>query len=212
MNVSSLAETVRIPMGGRLWLEADLTMPRAARGLVLFAHGSSSGRHSPRTQFVASTLHELRFATLLADLLTGEEDPFDIALLTHRVVELIDWAVIDLEPAPAIGLFSASTGAAAALDAAALRPKRVRAVVSRGGRPDLASRLSDVEAPALLIAGGNDRMVVELNEIAATRLTCENELEIIPGATHLFEEEGALRLVAEMAAHWFERHLASRPD
>jgi putative phosphoribosyl transferase len=200
-------------------LDADLTVPEGARGVVLFAHGSGSSRHSPRNRMVAGHLHDHRFATLLADLLTpGEEQEdattaalrFDIPLLAARMVALIDWTQTS-EPVhhQPIGLFGASTGAAAALVAAAERPEQVRAVVSRGGRPDLAGeQLRDVRAPTLFIVGERDRQVIELNERAAAELAAPHRTHIVPGATHLFEEPGALLEVADRATQWFTTHLA----
>jgi len=198
---------------------ADLLVPERAAGVVLFAHGSGSSRHSPRNKFVAAQLREARLATLLIDLLTPQEDEvvrtrFDIALLTERLAE----AARSLAREPQtkglpLGLFGASTGAAAALEVAAAMPEAIRAVVSRGGRPDLASRaaLSRVKAPTLLIVGGDDTGVIELNEQAYAALGCDKRLEIVPGATHLFEEPGKLEAVARLAAQWFTRHLAGAP-
>jgi putative phosphoribosyl transferase len=195
---------------------ADLLVPPGAQGVVLFAHGSGSSRHSPRNKYVAAQLREARLATLLIDLLTPEEDEvyrtrFDIGLLTERLAE----AARGLAREPQtkglpIGLFGASTGAAAALEVAAEMPDAIRAVVSRGGRPDLASRaaLAKVKAPTLLVVGGDDFGVIELNERAYAALACEKRLEIVPGATHLFEEPGKLEAVARLAAQWFTRHLA----
>ncbi len=201
---------VSIAAGGAT-LHATFTEPDSARGVIVFAHGSGSGRHSPRNQFVARALNAAGFATLLADLLTAEEDRidartrayrFDIGLLATRVVALIDWVSGDA------GLFGASTGAAAALIAAADRPEVVRAVVSRGGRPDLAgAALSNVKAPTLLIVGGHDTQVIGLNEQALDEIRSEKRLDIVPGATHLFEEPAALERVAELAATWFTSHL-----
>jgi putative phosphoribosyl transferase len=198
---------------------ADLLVPQGAEGVVLFAHGSGSSRHSPRNKFVAAQLREARLATLLIDLLTPQEDEvyrtrFDIGLLTERLAQ----AARSLAREPQtqhlpVGLFGASTGAAAALEVAAAMPEAIRAVVSRGGRPDLASRaaLSRVRAPTLLIVGGDDTGVIELNEQAYAALGCEKRLEIVPGATHLFEESGKLEEVARLAAQWFTRHLAGAP-
>jgi pimeloyl-ACP methyl ester carboxylesterase len=185
---------------------------------VLFVHGSGSGRLSPRNQLVAAVLREHGIATLLFDLLTEVEERidlqtrhlrFDIDLLTRRVVQVLDWVRGEEELADLpVGLFGASTGAAAALVAAVRRPDVVAAVVSRGGRPDLAGDLlSEVKAPTLLIVGGADASVIELNREAYASLFCERRLEIVEGATHLFEEPGALEAVADMAAGWFERHL-----
>lgn len=192
-------------------------MPEHCRSLVLFVHGSGSGRHSPRNQLVAAVLREHGIATLLFDLLTEVEERidiqtrhlrFDIDLLTRRVVQVLDWVRGEEELADLpVGLFGASTGAAAALVAAVQRPDVVAAVVSRGGRPDLAGDLlPEVKAPTLLIVGGADTSVIELNREAYASLFCERRLEIIEGATHLFEEPGALEAVADMAAGWFERH------
>jgi len=195
---------------------ADLIIPQRAAGVVLFAHGSGSSRHSPRNQYVAKQLREARLGTLLIDLLTPEEDEtyrtrFDIGLLTQRLAD----AARSLAREPQtkdlpVGLFGASTGAAAALEVAAALPEAIRAVVSRGGRPDLASRaaLHKVKAPTLLIVGGDDTGVIELNEQAHAELGCEKRLEIVPGASHLFEEPGTLEEVARLAAEWFTRHLA----
>jgi putative phosphoribosyl transferase len=196
---------------------ADLIVPQGATGVVLFAHGSGSSRHSPRNKYVAAQLREAGLATLLIDLLTPEEDEvyrtrFDIALLTERLGD----AARSLAREPRtkelpVGLFGASTGAAAALEVAAAMPEAIRAVVSRGGRPDLASHaaLHKVKAPTLLIVGGDDTGVIELNEQAYAELGCEKHLAIVPGATHLFEERGKLEEVARLAADWFTRHLAA---
>ena len=188
----------------------DLTVPADAVGVVVFAHGSGSSRHSPRNIAVARTLQDYRFATVLFDLLApGEDDRrFDIDLLSERLLQVVD-QIGGEEPTAdlPVGLFGASTGAAAALRTAAARPG-VRAVVSRGGRPDLAGdALSQVTSPTLLIVGGKDPEVQRLNEEASQRLTGPNEVRIVPGATHLFEEPGALESVAEMAATWFTTHL-----
>jgi putative phosphoribosyl transferase len=210
---------IRIPLGGGIRLHADLAVPPDAKGLVLFAHGSGSSRRSPRNRYVAFELNARQIATVLADLLTEEEEQidartrelrFDIPLLTKRMVQLIDWAVT-YEPVGTlpVGLFGASTGAAAALDAAAERPTIVDAVVSRGGRPDLARQLRVVRAPTLLIVGGNDTDVLEMNSIALKKLTCAKEIAVIPGATHLFDEPGALEAVASTAGAWFRRYLIS---
>lgn len=209
--------TIRIPIGGRIWLNADIATPADAKGLVLFAHGSGSGRLSPRNRYVAAELNLLQMATVLADLLTDEEEKFDqrrgtlrfdIPLLTDRFVRMVEWArTYDLVGTLPIGVFGASTGSAAALDAAALRPDIVRAVVSRGGRPDLATHLAEVKAPTLLIVGGNDTTVLDLNTEASRLLQCPKELEVIPGATHLFEEPGTLEAVASAAGAWFQKYL-----
>jgi len=194
----------------------ELLVPPAAQGIVLFAHGSGSSRLSPRNTFVAQSLNGRRLATLLFDLLTEAEDRdyarrFDIALLTRRLVAVTDWVTQQAAlRSLAIGCFGASTGAAAALQTAALRPQQVRAVVSRGGRPDLAdAMLPVVRAPTLLIVGGEDHEVILLNRQAHARLSCIKALEIVPGATHLFEEPGTLEQVAELAGDWFARHLAA---
>jgi putative phosphoribosyl transferase len=205
---------VSIP-AGTASLEGELVVPAGARGIVLFAHGSGSGRKSPRNTFVAERLQRRGLATLLMDLLTEEEDlvrdnRFDIDLLTRRLEAATRWVGgrRDVGELP-IGYFGASTGAACALRAAADLEHRVGAVVSRGGRPDLADEaLALVRAPTLLIVGGADDVVIELNRDALARLTCEKEMEIVPGATHLFEEAGALEQVAELAGAWFEAHLA----
>jgi dienelactone hydrolase len=209
---------VSIPADG-VSLDADLMVPDNARGVVLFAHGSGSSRHSPRNRMVAGLLQEHGLATVLADLLTPGEAAqdaatgllrFDIDLLGRRTVALVDW-VATVEPVRGqpVGLFGASTGAAAALVAAADRPVAVRAVVSRGGRPDLAGdALPRVRAPTLLIVGERDRPVVVLNEQAAATLTAPHRMVVVPGATHLFEEPGALAEVADHAAEWFTIHLS----
>ena len=187
----------------------------------MFAHGSGSSRHSPRNRQVASELQQASLATLLMDLLTQEEDAvdlrtaelrFDIALLARRLVAAIEWAAADSElKVLPIGCFGASTGAAAALIAAAELPNHVSAVVSRGGRPDLAgAALARVEAPTLLIVGGADPVVLQLNREALGEVRCEKELAIVPGATHLFEEPGALERVSTLARRWFEKHLRRR--
>jgi putative phosphoribosyl transferase len=219
-------ELVDVPVGD-LALMGILAYPPHARGIVVFAHGSGSGRLSPRNRAVADALARSRFATLLVDLLTPEEEArdlltarlrFDIRLLADRVVGAIDWLAVDasvgdLPPSLGklpVGCFGSSTGAAAALIAAAERPERVAAVVSRGGRPDLAGdALARVTAPTLLIVGGNDTDVLRLNRRAQRALAGESRLEIVPGAGHLFEEPGALERVTELARDWFERHLAS---
>jgi putative phosphoribosyl transferase len=204
---------------GAVRLEGDLAAPAGARGIVLFAHGSGSSRHSPRNRFVAEVLQSAGLATLLLDLLTGDEEAvdlrtahlrFDIGRLAERLVAATDWlgqqeTTRDLR----IGYFGASTGGGAALVAAAERPQVVGAVVSRGGRPDLAGEaLSRVRAPTLLIVGGRDHPVIRMNEEALAELRCDKRLEIVPGATHLFEEPGALERVAELAGTWFGMHLA----
>lgn len=194
---------------------ADLIVPQRATGVVLFAHGSGSSRHSPRNKFVAAQLRGARLGTLLIDLLTPAEDEvtrtrFDIGLLSSRLAAAA--RSLGREPQTKnlpVGLFGASTGAAAALEVAAAMPEAIRAVVSRGGRPDLASHaaLRTVKAPTLLIVGGDDAGVIELNQQAYAELGCVKHLAIVPGATHLFEEPGTLEEVARLAAEWFTRHL-----
>ncbi|SDG65886.1 putative phosphoribosyl transferase [Sinosporangium album] len=205
-------EEVRVDVGG-ISLPGHVVVPPQAEGVVAFVHGSGSSRHSPRNRQVADELNEAGLATLLFDLLTLEEEldrnnVFDIELLAERLVGVTAWleAQDDLAGFP-IGYFGASTGAAAALWAAGVAGVDVRAIVSRGGRPDLASgRLGAVRAPTLLIVGGYDEVVLDLNLAAQRELRCENELRIVPEATHLFEEPGALRMVAEFARDWFTSH------
>lgn len=210
---------VRIPVGAAA-VDADLTIPADARGLVIFAHGSGSSRHSGRNRQVAEALHLSAMGTLLLDLLTPPEEEvdrltaqhrFDIPLLARRLVVAVDWAGHDARTAALpVGLFGASTGAAAALVAAAERAGAVRAVVSRGGRPDLAGvALPRVEAPTLLIVGSRDTEVLALNRQAASHLRCEHDIAIVAGATHLFEEPGTLTEVSTLAARWLARHLSS---
>ena len=210
---------VRVPAGQAV-LEGALAIPSGAEGVVLFAHGSGSSRHSPRNKYVADVLQRSRLATLLLDLLTPEEEAvdlrtrhlrFDIDLLAQRLVSTTDWLArernIDNLP---IGYFGASTGGGAALVAAAQRPEAVSAVVSRGGRPDLAGdALPRVRAPTLLIVGADDAPVIGMNEDAMARMRSEVRLEIVEGATHLFEEPGALEKVARLARDWFVHYLAS---
>jgi putative phosphoribosyl transferase len=205
-------------------LQGELTVPGQAAGIVAFAHGSGSGRHSPRNRRVAETLNEAGISTLLLDLLTAREEQrdrltgeyrFDIDLLAVRLVATVDW--VRHNPTTArlpLGLFGASTGAAAALVAAAVRPEEIAAVVSRGGRPDLAGpALPAVKAPTLLLVGGADEQVLELNRRALELLQTEKRLVVIPGATHLFEEPGALEEVARLATEWFLDHfLEERGD
>jgi len=199
-------------------LEGELAIPRGAGGVVVFAHGSGSSRHSPRNQFVARVIRESGNGTLLFDLLTTDEEIednvtrrlcFDIGLLADRLVEVTSWLV--QQPAArdlGIGYFGSSTGGGAALVAAAAVGPRIDAVVSRDGRPDLAGdALRRVQAPTLLIVGGYDHVVIGLNEEALAEMRCEKELKIVPGATHLFEEPGALESVARSAANWFRQHL-----
>jgi putative phosphoribosyl transferase len=203
---------------GTAELVGDLVVPAGAAGVVLFAHGSGSSRHSPRNRLVAGALRRVGLATLLLDLLTLAEEErdrvtaelrFDVVLLAERLIAATD--LLLAEPATAslpVGLFGASTGAGAALIAAAERPETVAAVVSRGGRPDLAGdHLARVRAPTLLIVGGRDQLVLELNRQAQARLAAPSRLEVVPGATHLFEEPGALEQVARLAAAWFTEHL-----
>ncbi|HST42543.1 MAG TPA: phosphoribosyltransferase family protein [Conexibacter sp.] len=211
-----LRRHVRIPLPGNKEIVGDLTVPETASGIVVFAHGSGSSRHSPRNRAVAGALASAGFGTLLIDLLTNDEERwrmnvFDIGLLVQRLAAATDWVGAQAELSRlALGYFGASTGAAAALAAAADRGDQVRAVVSRGGRPDLAGpRLRDVRAPTLLIVGGEDDVVIQLNRDALAQLRCEAHLEIIPGATHLFEEPGALEHVARLAVAWFARHLTA---
>ena len=209
-----------IPLSG-VTLSADFMVPEDAKGLVLFAHGSGSSRHSPRNRHVADVLNRGQIGTILIDLLTSQEETvdlqsakfrFDIPRLGRRLIEITDW--IGGQPelkTLVLGYFGASTGAAAALVGAAQRPKVVKAVVSRGGRPDLAGlALSGVLAPTLFIVGGKDSAVLELNQSAMAQLpvTTERKLEIVPGATHLFEEPGTLDVVADLATNWFRKHLA----
>lgn len=199
-------------------LNGDLVLPEGSGGLVVFAHGSGSGRHSPRNRHVAERLQRDGLGTMLLDLLTESEEAadrhtghlrFDIGLLARRLTETVSWLEGQMElEATRIGYFGASTGAGAALIAAARQPDRIGAVVSRGGRPDLAGdALPQVRAPTLLIVGGRDATVIDLNRRAHEQLTGERRLEIVPGATHLFEEPGALDQVANLAADWFSTHL-----
>jgi putative phosphoribosyl transferase len=208
---------VRIP-AERATLDGNLTTVDHANGLVLFAHGSGSSRHSPRNQFVAQTLNKAGLVTLLFDLLTPDEESvdlytrehrFDIALLAERLIHASKWAKEQKQTRDlTIGYFGSSTGGGAALVAAAELPNEVGAVVSRGGRPDLAGdALPKVKAPTLLIVGGEDHAVVELNEQARAQMKCEVKIEIVPGATHLFEEPGSLEQVAKLASDWFVNHL-----
>lgn len=201
---------LQLDVGGAS-LAGDLTMPADVAGIVVFAHGSGSSRHSPRNMAVARVLQDYRLATLLFDLLAEEEAErrFDIGLLTRRLLHVLDALTRHETTADLpLGLFGASTGAAAALGAAATWPEEVGAVVSRGGRPDLAAEsLPRVTAPTLLIVGGRDPEVLRLNEQAAAKLGGPSEVRIVPGATHLFEEPGTLGAVAEMAASWFTTHL-----
>src|SRR6266446_1542273 len=224
MNASMLsggfvntASEIEIPARGAT-LEGNLTVPEGARGIVVFAHGSGSSRHSPRNRFVAQTLNNAGLATLLFDLLTPEEEAvdirtahfrFDIGLLAERLGSATDWIL--REPSARdlrIGYFGSSTGGGAALVAVVARPESVGAVVSRGGRPDLAGpALAKVKAPTLLIVGGEDDVVIDMNREAMAKMKCEVKLELVPGATHLFEEPGALESVAKLASEWFTRYL-----
>ncbi|VVE20475.1 dienelactone hydrolase family protein [Pandoraea terrigena] len=208
---------VSIPSGDVL-LEGILAVPARSRGVIAFAHGSGSSRFSRRNRAVAAVLQQAGLATLLFDLLTADESSrdvvtsvyrFDIPLLARRLTDAIDWlAALPATATLDVGLFGASTGAGAALIAAAARPARVRAVVSRGGRPDLAdAALPRVQAPTLLIVGALDTEVIELNETAARRLACEHRTILVPRATHLFEEPGTLEAVAHLAADWFSIHM-----
>jgi putative phosphoribosyl transferase len=219
--MNQVEQSMKIPVAG-VTLEADLAVPDRAAGLVVFAHGSGSGRHSSRNRYVARELQNAGLATALADLLTPDEERadaaggqyrFDIGRLSVRVIALTDWLLgHDACSGLGVGLFGASTGAAAALVAAAARPITVGAVVSRGGRPDLAGEfLRVVYQPTLLIVGGRDETVIELNRNAAQLLPGETRLDIVPGATHLFEEAGALEQVARLAQDWFLRHLTPLP-
>ena len=215
--MSTVQTAVRMPAAGVL-IDGDLRVPERAAGLVVFAHGSGSSRFSRRNRQVAESLEARGFATLLLDLLTPQEEAvdvrtrefrFDIERLGHRVVAAVDWVDTHLETSGLpVCCFGASTGAAAALIAAAERPDRVQAVVSRGGRPDLAGdALALVRAPTLLIVGGDDEPVIELNRDAMQRMTAVTRLAIVPGATHLFEEPGTLEEVCRLAAAWCAQHL-----
>jgi putative phosphoribosyl transferase len=206
---------------GPVTLEGNLGIPDSTRGIVLFAHGSGSGRHSPRNRYVAGALRETGLATLLVDLLTPEEEEvdlrtrrlrFDIGLLADRLAGATDWLAQEPDTQDLrVGYFGASTGAAAALVAAAKHLETVSAVVSRGGRPDLAGKeLSRVVAPTLLIVGGEDEPVIGMNREAIEQIRAEKKLEVVPGATHLFEEPGKLEEVARLAAGWFARYLGQR--
>src|SRR5947209_13518729 len=216
-TASAQAKDVHI-RSGDVQLEGDLSIPDGAQGVVLFAHGSGSSRHSPRNQFVARTIREAGVGTLLFDLLTKEEEAvdmhtahlrFDIGLLATRLIDATYWIEGELDYLN-VGYFGSSTGGGAALVAAAELGDTVSAVVSRGGRPDLAAdALPKVQSPTLLIVGGLDYPVIEMNKAALARLRCEKELKIVPGATHLFEEPGTLEQVANLAANWFSSHLHS---
>ena len=211
---TGLSELIHVP-SGKVRLEGMLELPENAQGIVLFAHGSGSSRLSPRNNYVARELRAAALGTLLIDLLTREEDQtyetrFDISLLTRRLADATRWLKQHATTKSlALGLFGASTGAAAALRVASDSPREVAAVVSRGGRPDLAGgeKLAQVLAPTLLIVGGADFDVIKLNQEAHRQLRCEKEIAIVPGATHLFEEPGALERVAALAARWFVHHM-----
>jgi putative phosphoribosyl transferase len=220
MSADVLKEAVRIAIGS-VAVDADLHVPDRASGLVIFAHGSGSSRFSRRNRAVAGALESAGFGTLLLDLLTPDEEAvdertrdyrFDVEMLGERVIGAIDWqrTRLELRDLP-VALFGASRGAAAALVAAAARPDAVGAVISRGGRPDLADRaLPNVQSPTLLIVGGHDEPVIEMNRDAMRRMRAPVELEIVPGATHLFEEHGALEQVTRLAIGWCRRHLGSK--
>lgn len=213
--INTIERNVMIP-SGTANLPGILTIPDGAEGIVIFAHGSGSGRFSPRNQYVAGVLRECKLGTLLMDLLEERESDdrqkvFDIGLLAERLLSATSWAEADPDTKNlSIGYFGASTGAAAALEAAAMRGDVIGAVVSRGGRPDLAMKyLPKVTAPVLLIVGGDDWPVISMNQEAYDSLPGVKEIRIIPGATHLFEEPGALEEVAELAKNWFAEHLTS---
>ncbi len=219
---SSIEQLVEIPTAGVV-LEGDLRVPAGAAGIVVFAHGSGSSRHSPRNRFVAGALNDAGLGTLLMDLLTADEERvdertrhlrFDIPMLANRLAGATDWLAENTETASLrVGYFGASTGGGAALMAAAARPRSIGAVVSRGGRPDLAGEsLAAVSAPTLLLVGEHDRPVIEMNRDAIRSMRCQVELKIVPRATHLFEEPGTLEEVAHLAAEWFTQHLAPVAD
>jgi len=221
--MTARAHEILIPAGDEVTLAGTLGLPEGATGVVLFAHGSGSSRFSPRNRYVARFLESRGLGTLLIDLLSAAEEEaerstrhlrFDIDLLAARLTAATAWVVRDERTRSlAVGYFGASTGAAAALVAAAHSPTTISAVVSRGGRPDLAGeQLPRVQCPTLLIVGGDDVPVIRLNREALRQLRCETKLEIVPGATHLFEEPGALDAVAALAATWFEQHLTARKD
>jgi len=213
-------DEVHIPAGPVI-VDGNLTVPQSTSGLVLFAHGSGSSRHSPRNQFVARMLNQAGLGTLLFDLLTPEEESvdlrtrehrFNIGLLAERLVHATKWAKQQQQTRDLrVGYFGSSTGGGAALVAAAELPDDVGVVVSRGGRPDLAGdALPKVKAPTLLIVGGEDHLVIELNEQARAQMRCEIKIDIVPGATHLFEEQGALEKVAKLARDWFVNHIGGK--
>jgi putative phosphoribosyl transferase len=213
--MENFKKLVKIP-SGQLEIEGVLEVPAHAIGMVVFAHGSGSSRFSPRNNYVAGELHHARIGTLLLDLLTPGEDMqystrFNVSLLAERLASAVEWVQGQPGKKPLrVGLFGASTGAAAALQVAALPAAQIAAVVSRGGRPDLAgtAAMGQVHAPTLLIVGGNDVDVLELNKTAYHALRCEKRLEVVAGATHLFEEAGALEEVAEIASAWFVQHFS----
>jgi putative phosphoribosyl transferase len=213
--MENFKKLVKIP-SGQLEIEGVLEVPAHAIGMVVFAHGSGSSRFSPRNNYVAGELHHARIGTLLLDLLTPGEDMqystrFNVSLLAERLASAVEWVQGQPGKKPLrVGLFGASTGAAAALQVAALPAAHIAAVVSRGGRPDLAgtAAMGQVHAPTLLIVGGNDADVLELNKTAYHALRCEKRLEVVAGATHLFEEAGALEEVAEIASAWFVQHFS----
>jgi len=226
-SMTTITSPLHIPMvhipAREVTLYGELDVPAGASGLVLFAHGSGSSRHSPRNRFVAQIIREAGMGTLLFDLLTHEEEEedsvtaeyrFNIELLAERLLAATRWVDDDPELGELkIGYFGASTGGGAALLAAAVVEDRVAAVVSRGGRPDLAGEaLSKVESPTLLLVGGLDSSLIELNRTALAKLRCEKELRIIPGATHLFEERGKLEQVARLSAEWFREHMEEADD
>lgn len=216
LNRNEQEVVIKLP---EIHLNGILAVPPKAKGIVVFAHGSGSSRLSIRNNFVARELQKIDMATLLMDLLSEDEESdrgnvFDIDLLAHRLVSTKAWLSeqIATRPLP-IGYFGASTGAGAALAAAALEPQNIFAVVSRGGRPDLAAqKLREVRTPTLLIVGGLDSMVIDVNREAYSQLRCEKKMEIVPGATHLFEEQGTLEQVARLATKWFASHVAPQPS
>jgi putative phosphoribosyl transferase len=208
-----MEKEIKIPVNG-ITLQGILDIPESARSIVVFSHGSGSSRHSPRNNFVAKVIFDEGIATLLFDLLTEEEDEvyetrFNISLLTERLKAVTDWLMKqEWARSMKIGYFGSSTGAASALEAAAALGNKIKAVVSRGGRPDLAmDSLPDVKSPTLLIVGGWDEPVIEMNEAALAQLNCKKELKIVPEATHLFEEPGKLEAVAKLAKDWFKKYL-----
>jgi dienelactone hydrolase len=214
---ADIEQAVRLRLADGAVVDGDLAVPPQPIGVVVFAHGSGSSRHSPRNRAVAEGLRARQLGTLLLDLLTAEEERvdartrhlrFDVETLAERLAAAAQWVAEEGVPGHPIGYFGASTGAAAALIAAAREPEHIGAIVSRGGRPDLAGDdLPRVRAPTLLIVGGRDDVVIQLNREAYDRLRCEKRLEIVPGATHLFEEPGALDLVTRLAGDWFVHHL-----